>query len=345
MKSKIDISFIIPAYNASGTIVRTFESIVNIVQSKASYEVIVVDDCSKDNTCDVIEQYIENHPQVKLFRQPQNHRQGAARNRAIREAMGEYVMLIDADDTVAEGLIEVLHFAQEHQLDACMGSMAWIANGEIDRMTVPTMPDRTILSGRELGEEYYDTAVNNYPVIYICRTQHIIDNGLFFAENRRLEDGDWSAIHAYACEKIGFVNTIIYNYFHAESVASTTNTLSPDVMGDWLNMAYRQWMFADGIKEDAPKFYDKLVYACRYYVNGHLSFRRMTRFSPKQARALFRIMGDEARIYMQKQEGLNAFPRLCLNSPRLAIGVVAITHPMGGMMRGIVHAFRKIAHS
>ena len=342
MMNKTDISFIIPAYNASGTIVRTLDSIRYVAEGKVAYEVVVVDDCSPDNTVAVVEGWKSKNEDCSLviLRQEKNHRQGAARNRAIREAKGEYVMFIDADDTVAEGLIDVVRFAQEHHLDACMGSMAWIANGEIEKMTVPTMPDRTILSGRDLGEEYYDTAINNYPVIYICRTKHIIDNSLFFAEDRRLEDGDWSAIHAYSCDKIGFVNAVIYNYFHAESVTSTTNTFSPDVLGDWLNMAYRQWEFADGIKADAPKFYEKLVFACRYYVNGQLSFRRMTRFSPKQARVLFRIMGEDARIYMQGQEGLNVFPRLCLTYPKLAIVVVAMTYPIGSMMRGIVHALR-----
>ena len=85
------ISFIIPVYNGRETIIPCIESIRAQMEGK-DYEIIVVDDCSTDNTRDVISEYAKSCNQVKLFCQPKNRRQGAARNRGLKEAKGDYII-------------------------------------------------------------------------------------------------------------------------------------------------------------------------------------------------------------------------------------------------------------
>ncbi|MGC4044602.1 MAG: glycosyltransferase family A protein [Armatimonas sp.] len=87
------ISVVIPAYNAEKTISATLSSILG--QTHAPDEIIVVDDGSKDNTCAVVSQ---NFPQVKLLRR-ENGGPAAARNQGIRDATGDWIALLDADDT------------------------------------------------------------------------------------------------------------------------------------------------------------------------------------------------------------------------------------------------------
>lgn len=337
-----DISFIIPAYNASGTIVRTLDSIGFAVEGKASYEVIVVDDCSKDNTCEVIEQYIKNHPQVKLLRQPQNHRQGAARNRGLSVAKGEYVMFVDSDDTVTDGVASVCRFAKDNDLDAALGILALVENGEVVSVIETPMQDKEIVSGHDFAEKYFSTAVNNYPVIYVWRKQYLIDTNRPFEEDRRYEDGDWCDKNAYFCKSIGFVKQILYHYYLAESINSTTHTTSTDTLGDWVNMAYRQWVFAAEIKDEAPVFYDKLIYSCRHIVNGHFSFRRLTRFSPLQVKAIFVRVGQIALDYLGKMGGWQRFPTLCFQCPYFVVLIIAITHPLASFGRWLVNLKRKL---
>ena len=97
------ISFIIPVYNGQDTIIPCIESIRAQMKDNSDYEIIIVDDCSKDDTREVITSYAKSCPQVKLFCQPQNRRQGAARNRGLKESTGEYITYIDADDLVLDG--------------------------------------------------------------------------------------------------------------------------------------------------------------------------------------------------------------------------------------------------
>lgn len=87
------ISVVIPAYNAEKTIEATLASVVK--QTYAPAEIIVVDDGSKDNTCEVVSQ---KFPQVTLLRR-ENGGPAAARNQGIREATGTWIALLDADDT------------------------------------------------------------------------------------------------------------------------------------------------------------------------------------------------------------------------------------------------------
>ena len=74
------ISFVIPAYNAENTIVRTMGSILNTGIPIADMEIIVVDDCSKDNTREVVRDFAQRHSQVQLLCQAQNHRQGTGKS-------------------------------------------------------------------------------------------------------------------------------------------------------------------------------------------------------------------------------------------------------------------------
>lgn len=90
----IDLSIIIPVYNASTLIGRCLNSIL-VQKGNYSYEVLLVDDGSTDDSVDVIKSY--NNPCFKIYHR-QNAGPAAARNKGLKEAKGRYVTFIDADD-------------------------------------------------------------------------------------------------------------------------------------------------------------------------------------------------------------------------------------------------------
>ena len=99
MSDKI-VSFIIPAYNAADTIVRCLDSIYALSFKQEEFEVIVIDDCSTDETVSIIEDWRLKKDNLTLLKQSENHRQGAARNRGVFLAKGDYILFVDADDAV-----------------------------------------------------------------------------------------------------------------------------------------------------------------------------------------------------------------------------------------------------
>ena len=96
------ISVVIPLYNKRESIALSIASVV--AQSVAPREIIVVDDGSTDGSGEVVEALAAENPKIRLIHQT-NRGVSAARNRAIEVATGEYVALLDGDDTWSEGYI------------------------------------------------------------------------------------------------------------------------------------------------------------------------------------------------------------------------------------------------
>ena len=90
------MSIITPAYNCGATISETIESVVQ--QTYSNWELLVVDDCSTDNTVEVVSTYAAVDRRVKLIRLKKNSGSAVARNTAIQNAKGRFVALLDSDD-------------------------------------------------------------------------------------------------------------------------------------------------------------------------------------------------------------------------------------------------------
>lgn len=99
------VSVIIPAYNSEKSIHIAIDSILS--QTWENIEVIIVDDCSIDNTLEVIKQYAKQDNRIKVFSTPINSGPYVARNIGLQNATGEFVTINDADDWSHEKKIEI----------------------------------------------------------------------------------------------------------------------------------------------------------------------------------------------------------------------------------------------
>jgi teichuronic acid biosynthesis glycosyltransferase TuaG len=96
MDKRPTVSVITPAFNAARFMRETIKSVQ--AQTLTDWEMIVVDDCSTDNTKDVVEEQARKDPRIRLIRMDSNSRQALARNKGIREARGKYIAFLDSDD-------------------------------------------------------------------------------------------------------------------------------------------------------------------------------------------------------------------------------------------------------
>jgi teichuronic acid biosynthesis glycosyltransferase TuaG len=100
MKSSVDstkmVSVITPAYNSEKYIRECIESVIN--QTYQNWEMIIVNDRSKDNTQTIVEDYSRRDSRIKLFNQDTNQGAAAARNKAIEMSKGRFIAFLDSDD-------------------------------------------------------------------------------------------------------------------------------------------------------------------------------------------------------------------------------------------------------
>lgn len=91
------VTIVTPSYNAERLIGRTLQSVLD--QSRQDWELLVIDDCSKDGTRDVVAGYAAQDPRIRLIALDKNHGAPAApRNIGVREARGHWIAFLDADD-------------------------------------------------------------------------------------------------------------------------------------------------------------------------------------------------------------------------------------------------------
>lgn len=101
------VSIIIPVYNTEQYIGECIESILK--QTLTDFELILVDDCSTDNSLTILKSYANNDPRITLVESSVNTGVGEARNKGIELATGEYIAFVDSDDFVKEDMFEKLY--------------------------------------------------------------------------------------------------------------------------------------------------------------------------------------------------------------------------------------------
>lgn len=97
------VSIVIPLYNTEEYVEESIRSIIN--QSYKNLEIIVVDDCSTDNSLEIVKKLAEEDSRIKIYRHKKNKRAGGARNTGLKHASGEFFMSIDSDDVMLQDCI------------------------------------------------------------------------------------------------------------------------------------------------------------------------------------------------------------------------------------------------
>ncbi|WP_331459119.1 glycosyltransferase family 2 protein [Pseudoalteromonas sp. NZS100] len=132
-----EVSIIMPAHNVAGFIAESITSVIK--QTFESWELIIVDDCSTDNTVDVIKPFLQDK-RVKLLQNEHNLGGAGSRNEAIKAAQGRYIAFLDSDDLWTAGKLEKqLSYMQMHNVGFAFSGYSIISEqGElVETLLVP----------------------------------------------------------------------------------------------------------------------------------------------------------------------------------------------------------------
>jgi len=114
MTNQPDISVLMPAYNAALTLERAVRSVLN--QPLVDVELIIIDDCSTDNTLTIAKRFAQDYKNVKVVARETNGRIAAALNSGAKVASGRYFMRLDTDDWLERGALAKLQAGMDPAL-------------------------------------------------------------------------------------------------------------------------------------------------------------------------------------------------------------------------------------
>lgn len=245
------VSFIIPAYNAADTIVRCLESIRNLTLKKEDYEIIVIDDCSTDNTIAVIEKWRLKIGNLILIKQLENQRQGAARNRGVKEAKGDYICFVDADDEVTEGIAKAIHSAVDKKTDMTAYHYTFVNEEGVTTKEAKKInfEEGIIFSGIDLQnrQPYWCAG----PVAYVYERAFLKRVNYPFVEGVLFEDADFVMTHLYYAKRMTYSSELGYKAYYREG--STTHSMTYKNVADYLLLGTRMLRLYELIKEERGK--------------------------------------------------------------------------------------------
>lgn len=137
------VSIIMPSYNAARYIAASIDSI--LAQTYQNWELVITDDCSTDGTPQILEDYAQRDPRVRVFLFKENMGSGHTRNKCIEEAHGRYIAFCDSDDRwLPEKLERQIRFMQENDYAFTYASY-YTCNEEGETNGIVIAPERQTL--------------------------------------------------------------------------------------------------------------------------------------------------------------------------------------------------------
>lgn len=201
MKEKL-ISVIMPTYNCAKFIGETIETV--IAQTYKNWELIIVDDCSKDNTNEIVDKYILKDNRIKYHRLDTNQGAAMARTKAMELANGNYMAFLDSDDLWKNDKLEKqIKFMEENNYNfTCTAYEQIDENGEsLNKIIKPKKK-------ADYNRILLDCPVGNSTVIY-----NIDKLGKFKVPNIRKRNDDALWLQILKNEKYIYgMNEILMKY-------------------------------------------------------------------------------------------------------------------------------------
>ena len=286
------ISIIIPMYNTEKYITQCLESVAG--QSFEDYEVIVIDDCSTDNSVAVVENLASTFDgRLQLIRLKKNNGSpGIPRNRGLKQAKGKYVIFLDSDDMFIDtALEELFNIAEQTQADVLHANQFITAKDKVEEFTVNTAielyswedspPVKNIVSiSNNLTERV--SSFSNKGFIWSCwnkffRRDFLISNKIEFATLTYSEDMPFCFKALCLAKKYVRIPNIFYMYRYRQGSIQHRSVTAERLIKMYLEVLIEGTKVFDEFMSKVPFFNEEDNLEYRYmvldfFIREHLSY-------------------------------------------------------------------------
>lgn len=282
------VSIIIPVFNMEKVLKRCLDSILN--QSYSALQIILIDDGSQDNSAEIAKKYAERDSRINYFYQ-KNQGVSSARNLGIKEAVGTYLMFVDADDSVDRDFVaDYVNEAEKMYADFVLGGICFIENGK-EYQKLPKV-------GNYSKKEYLSLICQRSfePFGYIgnklIRMNLIRNNSISFREDlHSQEDLDFMLSCIAKSEKIVCIDNCSYKYYY-----EPPKRVMPfdDLLGNQIKL-YQISKEAGAVYEPQIKHIQSFLYVKLYHANSILEIKDICSTEIEE-KLLKRVSGQRREI-------------------------------------------------
>lgn len=268
------LSVIVPVYNVEKYLPRCLDSLVN--QTMENMEIIVINDGTKDNSQQIIDDYAARYPQIRPFKKT-NGGIADTRNFGLAQVQGEYFGFLDSDDYTELDMFEkMVAAAKKENADVVISNFNWVY-GEEKRLE----KEGPYAPGKDMLIHLFATLWNK-----IYRTDFVRKTGLQFPRGYRYEDACFLYCLTPHITKLAFVDEAFVSYVQLGN--SITHTNNHEVK----DMIHVFEIITDYFKSQGweKEYHDELEYLHIKFFLGN-SFLRSTKISDKQDRRTTIQMG------------------------------------------------------
>ncbi len=211
------VSIITPVYNVEKYLNRCIESIVH--QSFKNFELILIDDGSTDGSSSICDDWAKKDKRIRVIHQ-KNAGAGAARNRGLEEARGDYIGFVDSDDWIELDMYELLVFAFEKNIDADMTECETFRTRGDKSATSNSYESISfeVVNREDLLRNFFrvNGGESNFGIYTKLIKKHVLKD-FTFIEGTISEDVMASYYFYTHCDKAVRVNKKLYNYFQNQT--------------------------------------------------------------------------------------------------------------------------------
>lgn len=208
-----NISIIIPAYNVAAYLDACLESVLAQQLAAEQYEIIVVDDGSTDGTSAMTDAWSKRIPNMTVLHQS-NLGLSMARNNGLQRATGQYILFLDADDTLRpQSLSHPMNLAMQKKPDVVRFQYGVYDEDGTKKQSSRTWgPRETIMDGKTYLS--YQKVFRAYAWTYLIRRTLIMNKAcpLWFEEGVYYEDVRWTPIMLWRAKRVMICDEEVYQY-------------------------------------------------------------------------------------------------------------------------------------
>ena len=234
------LSIILPVYNVEEYLEECLDSLIN--QNYSNYEIIAVNDGSKDNSLKILKKYQKKHPKLIKVYDKENGGLSSARNYGIEKSNGEYLFFVDSDDYILPNSLEILSKYLEENHDII--EYPFIA-GTKEKSSFEVMFNKDIDDVRKRLIVGRPSAQNK-----ICKKELFTKNNLTFLEGVYYEDLATMPKLALHTKKIKFIDEPLYFYRIRPNSIMTNKEYNPKVDAIFKVLKQLREYFKEEYKEE-----------------------------------------------------------------------------------------------